>query len=235
MQRFLVLGAAIVLIVVAAIVQGTWSERWDEFPELQLFADRVKDVPLEIGDWKGEDLPPTDAKVLKMAGAVGSLSRTFKNPAGDQVSIFVVCGKLRDVFYHAPDRCYPAQGFEMMEAKSREALETSTGTSEFFTTTFQKSDETGVHSQRIYWSFTADGAWIAPENESVTFFGERALYKVYVVTPLGRSSSSRDDCDPAAEFIRVLVPALTKAFFPEPQAPATTPVAAAAEPAEEKS
>ena len=74
-------------------------------------------------------------------------------------------------------------------------------------------------------SFTADGAWVAPEHEKVTFAGERALYKVYVVTPLGRNTSSKDDHDPAAEFIRVLVPALTKAFFPEPQTPATSPVA----------
>lgn len=231
MQRYLAIGAALLIIVGAAIVQGMWSERWSQFPELQLFADRVNNVPLEIGTWKGEELPPTDAKVLKMAGAVGSLSRTYTNPAGEQVSIFIVCGRLGDVFYHTPDRCYPSQGFEMMKEKSRERLETGDTTSEFYTTEFQKSDVNGAHAQRIYWTWSAHGAWEAPEHEKVAFAGQRALFKLYVVTPITRRGDSSDTRDPATDFIRVLIPELNKAFFPDQ----ATPVASTADVAAEKS
>ncbi len=103
MNRYLPIVVAVVVIVTAAIVQGIWTERWGEFPELKLYADQLKKVPMQIGEWTGEDLPPEDKRILDIAGAVGSLSRIYRNEHNEQVSIFIVCGRLDDVFFHSPD------------------------------------------------------------------------------------------------------------------------------------
>src|ERR1044072_9423206 len=102
MNRYMPVAAAIVLIGATAYIQGVWTERWSDFPELELYAKQLKNVPMNIGAWRGEDMKDTDTnkKVLELAGAVGSLSRTYVNDRNDKVSIFIVCGRLDDVFFH---------------------------------------------------------------------------------------------------------------------------------------
>jgi hypothetical protein len=220
MMRYVPIGVAVVLIVVSAYVQGKWSERWGYFPELAEFAQRVGDVPMVIGQWKGEAIPEPTEAIKKVAGAVGSLSRTYRNSAGDQVSIFIVCGRLQDVFYHTPDRCYPAAGFDMADEIVRERIETPAGIAEFYTTNFTKSEPTHTQNLRLYWSWSANGPWSAPSTPKWSFAGQRALYKVYVVTPFTKKEDNTDK-NPATDFIRVLMPELQQAFFPN--APVTAP------------
>ena len=106
MARYLPAGVALVLIVVSALVQGSWSERWAKFPELQVYADQLINVPTDIGDWHSTAHEEPDKRTLEEAGAVGSLSRDFTNDEGETVSVFIVTGRLQDMFYHEPKRCY---------------------------------------------------------------------------------------------------------------------------------
>ncbi len=215
LTRYLPVGAALVLIVAAAIVQGTWTERWGEFPELALYASQLKNVRLQIGDWTGEDQEDsdTDRKVLELAGAVGSLSRTYRNERNEQVSIFIVCGRLDDVFFHTPDRCYPAAGFETNGDVTQQSIETGSGVADFKTAMFLKADPGGNQNLRVYWTFNANGEWVAPAEHRWSFAGQRAMYKVYVVSPItGRESAV--DKNPAVDFIQVLIPELNKAIEP---------------------
>jgi hypothetical protein len=213
MTRYLPVAAAVVVIVVAAIVQGIWTERWGTFPELELYANQLKNVPKEIGDWTGEDLPPEDKRIMEIAGAVGSLSRIYRNDRNEQVSMFIVCGRLDDVFFHSPDRCYPAAGFETSSEVVNQSIEAGTDVAEFKTATFLKADPGGNQNLRIYWSFNGSGPWVAPDAYRWAFAGQRALYKIYVVTPsTGREISA--DQNPAVDFIRAAIPELNRAFAP---------------------
>src|SRR5262249_36709354 len=102
--------AAVFIMGVSCYVQGMWSERWGTFPELKMFADQLKEIPKDIGDWRGEDSKETDARILKVAGAEGELVRVYTNAAGQSVQVSIICARMRDIFYHTPDRCYPAAG-----------------------------------------------------------------------------------------------------------------------------
>lgn len=215
MNRYLPVAAAVVLIVITAIVQGTWTERWGQFPELALYAEQMKKVPMQIGDWVGEDTPETDTnkRVLELAGAVGSLSRVYRNERNEQVSIFVVCGRLDDVFFHTPDRCYPAAGFETNGEVTKQSIEIGSEVAQFKTAMFLKADPGGNQNLRIYWSFNGSGPWVAPDEHRWSFAGQRALYKIYVVAPASGRDVSMDQ-NPAVDFIHVLMPELNKAFEP---------------------
>lgn len=215
MSRYLPVAAAVVLIVATAILQGWWTERWGSFPELELYAQQLKKVPSQIGDWVGEDTPETDEnkRVLELAGAVGSLSRVYRNERNEQVSVFIVCGRLDDVFFHTPDRCYPAAGFETSGDVAKQSVEIGSEVADFKSAMFLKADPNGSQNLRIYWSFNANGPWIAPDEYRWSFQGQRAIYKIYVVTP----ANTRDvpvDQNAAIDFIRVLMPELNKAFEP---------------------
>lgn len=237
MKRYFPVAIAVVIIVTAAIVQGIWTERWGDFPELKLYADQLKNVPMQIGDWTGEDLPAEDQRVLDIAGAVGSLSRLYRNEHNDQVSIFIVCGRLDDVFFHSPDRCYPAAGFETTSDVGHQNIEVGSDVAEFKTATFLKADPVGTQSLRIYWSFNGSGPWVAPDAYRWAFAGQRALYKIYVVSPISERDSSSVQ-NPAVDFIRAALPQLNKAFAVAldegRKASTVTDTTKPAEPAEEK-
>ena len=215
MNRYLPIAAAVVLIAFTAIVQGIWTERWGEFPELELYASRLKDVPMQIGDWIGEEVPETETsrRILDYAGAVGSLARNYRNDRNEQVQVFIVCGRFDDVFAHTPDRCYPAAGFESGGDTTQHSVEIGTEVAEFKTATYLKADPGGNQNLRIYWSFCANGPWIAPEQHRWEFAGARALYKLYVVVP-STSGEIPVDRNAAIDFIHLLIPELNEAFEP---------------------
>lgn len=207
--RYIPIVVAVAVIVTAAVIQGQWSERWYEYPELKQYASLFPRVPLSVGDWQGEDVPGPEQKILDAAGAEASITRVYKRGA-DAVNISLVCGRVQDMFYHSPDRCYPAAGFEQGAQPINKEFETPVGPAEFKTATFIKSDPSGTQNRRIYWSWCATGKWEAPKEYKWTFGGRHAAFKLYVDVPAGIDQSADDNA--GVDFIRVFVPALDKAF-----------------------
>ena len=211
MARYLPAGVGLLLIVVAALVQGSWSERWAKFPELQVYADQLANVPHDIGNWHSTDHESPSKRTLEEAGAVGNLSRDFTNDNGRAVSLFIVTGRLQDMFYHEPKRCYRAAGFEMQGEKERREIPIADGeTAEFFSGRFVKSEATGRQDQAVYWSWSSNGKWVATEEQKWVFRGQHALYKIYLIYAPDPSDTA--DHNPAIDFIPELIPALNKAF-----------------------
>ncbi len=207
-------AAAVLMMGVSCYYQGIWSERWGEFPELQIYADQLPEVPMDVGEWHAIDAGKSDERTRTISGAVGELNRVYTNPAGKEVRVMIMCARFRDVFYHTPDRCYPAAGFEMLSEPQHEVIVLSNGKdAEFFTTTFRKSEVTGTHEERGYWSWTADGTWKAPSQEKIEFAGTRALYKIYVFGNMP-PGERREEHEYVKDFIAQFMPAVTTALRP---------------------
>ena len=48
-----------------------------------------------------------------MAGAVGYISRLYKNPGkGLEISVLLLSGLPGDITTHTPDACYPGAGYD---------------------------------------------------------------------------------------------------------------------------
>jgi hypothetical protein len=205
------IAAAVLLMGVSCYYQGVWSERWGESPELKIYAEQIYNVPLEIGEWQGEEMGESEERIKRLSGSQAEFNRIYRNAAGEEVRVMLMCARFTDIFAHSPDRCYPAAGFEMLNPPEQVVIDDS----EWFTTTFRKTDQvTGTHDERGYWSWTADGKWYAPDNERARFTGERALYKMYVFSVVPSDGKSRTDKDICGDFIRDLVPAVTTALRP---------------------
>lgn len=197
---------AVALVLAVTLVQGFWTERWttrnDEAELTRAAKELESSFPDRFGDWVMQGVISTNPQELERAGAVGAVSRTYKNNLSKaQVSAFVVCATAHDASGHTPDRCYPGAGFQIGESEHRHEVTLPDGRSiETFTGTFIKDGQT----LRIFWTYgvprrsdtdrrdasapsepqaenTPVLSWIAPSIARIALNGERAVYKLYAI------------------------------------------------------
>ena len=105
---------------------------------------------------------PVDPSVQKGAGAIGAVSRAYRNSkTGEKVDLWLIVGHARDIAFHTPDVCYPASGFE---ARSKEnslypMVIQGLPDAPFWTNTFYRESElSGRQLIRVFWS------WFNPDS-----------------------------------------------------------------------
>ena len=141
------IAGALLLIVGVTVMQGWLTERWGEKRNdlLEVYANRLERLfPDSFGDWTVVRTVEIKQAELERAGAVGSISRAYRNGTTKSVlSAFVVCATPHDASGHTPDRCYPGAGFEIGEAEHRQKFNLPDGREvETFTGTFKKTGTT---------------------------------------------------------------------------------------------
>lgn len=205
-------AAAFLLVIGTTILQGWWTDRWtgrNVAEELQRGAAVLEEnFPKEFGSWEYVQELPSDPKQLERAGAVGHVSRLYRDTATNaKVSAFVVCATPHDASGHTPDRCYPGAGFEIAEAEHRQSVPLRDGrTAETFTGTFRKTGQT----LRVFWTYGGDGTWIAPQIARIELAGRGAVYKLYAIIDETRmrDGQAQSIC---ADFLSALLPELDRA------------------------
>lgn len=238
-RTYLPFALAAVLIGVLTFVEGYYmKDRWGSLAvTAEELGERFDQVPKEIGPWSGQDLPVDDL-VKETAGAVNYVSRRYvHNTTGQEVRMWLIVGHSRDIVRHTPSVCYPASGFRQDGAMLRHHVDTDDGSEAvFFTAKFLKEDEFSRQRERVFWAWNHPdmNRWEAPEdssgNEDPRFhYGlARALYKLYFTSNVGAQETTVED-SAAAEFAKVMLPAIDRALFPiEEPADTSEPVAAPA-------
>jgi len=219
---WLTLAGAMALVLGVTIAQGFLTERWKDktvTKDLEQAAKLLEErFPDSFGGWVLERELEADPKELERAGAVGHISRLFRNTRTKaRVSAFVVCARPHDASGHTPDRCYPGAGFEIGEAEHRQKVQLADGReAETFTGTFRKTGQT----LRIFWTYgirdeaeidrenvASSRRWIAPQIARIALVQEPAVYKLYVIVDETRLTSSQAmvECE---DFIAQLLPKL---------------------------
>lgn len=210
----ILLGVGAVVAVTA--VQGVLTERWggkDIAGELRRDADLLEgSFPKEFGPWQMVSETEADPAQLKAAGAVGHISREYKNTdTGVRIGVFVVCATPRDASGHTPDRCYPSAGFEIAEQEHRELIPLVDGSkAEAFSGCFKKPGE----SLRIMWTYAATGKWMAPQIARIELANFPAVYKLYAIvdeTGMPRGEGTRV----GVQFLADLIPEFDRLIFAE--------------------
>lgn len=191
-----------------------WGEPGAEAAEL---GKRFEQVPKQIGDWVGEDLP-VDEIVKNTAGAVNYVSRRYKNEkTGRVVTLWLIVGHSRDVCRHTPNICYPASGFRQDGIQIKHHMELpSDKTADFFTGKFIKDDAFGRRVERVFWAWNhpEHDHWEAADYPRVHYGLSRALYKVYFTSDVLVDENTADE-NVAAEFAELMLPSINEALFPK--------------------
>ncbi len=213
---------ALPIVVCAAIWQGNQTERWGAFPELAICAKRLDNVPLQVGKWKGTLGAKLDEKTRKAAEAEGDTQIVYVNEDGEKVNVFIVCGRLMGVMKHRPDRCYPAHGYkESGERTQWPSKPFGTGAdgegpkAQFQTAAYSRD---GQPDARLFWAWSSDGVWKAPDDLRTDFRRTVPVFKVHFENEVTNAKQPLDDTA-SVKLIRVLIPELTRALFPDYKAP----------------
>lgn len=174
---------ALLLIGGTTFIHGRMTDRWgskDVSAELLAAAQRLENsFPDAFGDWQLKDTLTMDQRLLRKAGAVGHVWRSYKREgSGALVSAFVVCAAPHDASGHTPDRCFPSAGFEVGETEHRSTVPVSRSSSaEVFSGTFRKSGQT----IRIFWTYGISRGWVAPQIARIELADEPAVLKLYAL------------------------------------------------------
>ena len=233
----LTLAGAALLVVGVTVLQGIWTERWKDRTVSRELDEAAKlleaTFPEKFGEWVLDRELESDPKELERAGAVGHISRLYRNTRTKaRISTFVVCARPHDASGHTPDRCYPGAGFEIGEAEHRQSIPLADGrTAETFTGTFRKSGQT----LRIFWTYgRRDDAniakenvavardWIAPQIARIALVDEPAVYKLYAIVDETRLTGAQAmvECE---DFLAALLPAIDGAVAGSQSAPGEAP------------
>jgi len=207
MTRWLPWLTALTLLLTAGVLHGLWTERWQPSTALAEAAARVHDVPLDIGDWQGEDVE-VDMEAFAQAGARSYWARTYTNRHGDgTVLAILMCGRAGKMAVHTPEVCYRGAGYDVLDTPAHAVLRDSDGDDPgtFWNARFAKqAGSTG--ELRLYWAWGDGVLWQAPVNPRWELRGRAFLYKLYV----SHERTGPGDADVTADFLRQLLPELHK-------------------------
>lgn len=200
---------AFVLVAAAGAVHGVWSGRWSSGDPLAEPVARLAGVPKTLGDWDGED-QTLGEKQQEKAGIGGYVLRRYRHrQSGEQVTLFLVCGRPGPISVHTPDVCYEGTGFARVGAVGAKAAAGAA----FQAADFREQNTPVPARLRVWWSWSADGAWTTPKSPRWTFARAPALYKLYAVQ---RTLKPDGDADAVAGFVETLMPELRRALFETP-------------------
>ena len=219
----MVCAAAGVLLVGLTFAEAQLSDRWAESNvTAEEFAANFSQVPMTIGDWQGEDQPVLD-EVLKKTGAVGYVSRLYRNErTGQEVTLWLIVGHARDICRHTPDVCYPSSGFHKQSQENTQHTIPVKGFEEpaqFFTNSFIREDSQQRGLMRVFWAWYKPGdngqvVWQAPEYYRFYFGNSRALYKMYFSAPMTSPTQTADQ-SPCIDFAEEFLPIVDEALANE--------------------
>src|SRR3954447_6507336 len=252
MTRYLPIFLAVLLIVGLTIPQIKMTDR---FAGTNVSAEQrahlLEKVPIDVGDWHGQNMP-IDPQVREKAGAVGAVSRSYRNSrTGKQVDLWLIVGHSRDVSFHTPDVCYPGSGFTarasenslypmVFDEKQKE------GTPVLTNTFFRESDVSGHQLVRVFWAWynpeNSDNqgkvVWEAPSNARWHFGNARSLYKMYFTSVMHdtKETAEQSACVRfARDFLPIVNQALAEVQGNAPEGSTGQPTATEDKPSAEKS
>ena len=195
-MRATTIGLGLVLLGVGAAVHGSAIHRWEGFGAPEGRADRFHTLRVKIGDFEGESIP-NDMTPYERSTAT---STRYHSPSrGMAAAVSIITGPAGAVSTHTPDVCYPSSGYRTVKAPTRETIDLpGGGTARYYTAVFEKKTATSLERQRVRWSWTTDGTWVAPDRPRFAFLRAPELFKLYIVTPVADGEGDTLVEDPPA-------------------------------------
>lgn len=207
--RLLPLIALALLAIAIGLVHGLETDRWRTSSELQSALQRLEAVPMDIGDWKGRDVP-YEKEDFARAGIQGTIFREYHNPrTGTTVSVLLVCGRGGPISVHEPDVCYAGAGFRAVGAKERRKVEIQKGEEPLpaWALQFAKPDAVVPTRLEIYWGWFQNGKFEAPDQARFAYGRSPAVYKLYVVREFAANFKAPPPKEnPCEQFLRRALP-----------------------------
>jgi hypothetical protein len=91
--------------------QRTERERAVTTPFNFNLSGKLGDVPLQLGEWQGEDVPQTNLEVFILLEPEQYVQRLYRRPDGRYVWLSLI-GSRKSKSFHSPQICYDTDGWQ---------------------------------------------------------------------------------------------------------------------------
>jgi hypothetical protein len=215
MSRLLPLGLMLIVVTASGTVHGLWSGRWNVLEGPERAAARLVQLPLTVGDWDGR-AGELDGRQMTLAELSGARMCEYVNRrTGSVVSTLLVCGRPGPVSVHTPEICFGGIGYELTATRVRWTEPSLSPGAEFWVCDFHKPRAISPDRLRVFYAWSVNGDWSAPESPRLAFFREPALYKLYITRKMLKADEPLED-DAAIDFLKVFLPQVHKSVFALP-------------------
>ena len=200
-----------VLIAASGVLHAVQTGAWSKDQLLRTSANRLQQLPLSIGSWRGKE-SAVDPRQLKVAQAAGATFRTYHSD-NTSLNTMLLCGPSGPIAVHPPTICFTAAGYAQVTPQRRVDVRTPDGKhlGSFWTADFEWKNDNGLTSRiRTYWSWSNGSGWKAPAYPRYEFAGSHVLHKLYVTRQL---EGEQAEAEPIIAFLQQLLPAANRALF----------------------
>jgi hypothetical protein len=188
-KRITLLYTGIIIIVAITVTvtyfAGSLSGRWGTFHGLPEARDAIKELPMEIGNWRAEmnrELPKLDITMLRIQDSY--ILRSYKNAITHaEVHVTLMVGPTGKVTVHTPVVCFGGKDYERDSAPISVPIDVRLESGDDIVDSFWKVSYTGRSldtSNRIsfYYAISTGESWQAVETPRATFQTYRYVYKI---------------------------------------------------------
>jgi hypothetical protein len=232
MSRWFAIPVAFVLIVASGILCGLWDNRWFVSHELAETSRRIAELPLDLGDWKGEDVkqdPDATARYIRQGTIHALKTRRYVNAGtGQTVEVLLATGRPGPISTHNPMTCVVNKGVMVQSSDpvNRSIKVPSLGHVDYTRCNVRNTATAGqIEEWTIFWTWHAATGWISTNNPRLRFASYRALTKLYVTRsnteyalglkaddPEGDDAEKQSD-DAAKLFLKECLPLIDRALY----------------------
>jgi EpsI family protein len=169
----------------------------------------LKDLPLTLGDWRGEPTTP-DPEIVRTTGATDFAFRRFVNQStGVALEVYVLYGPAVDLFLHAPENCYPAAGFALKQAAAERTVEAGPLRAPFRNLVYGRGEGAQTDLQEVYYSWRFQGRWWPDYGKFKQLERIPGMFKVQLARRVV-GQERRDVGNPCEAFLQVLLPEIER-------------------------
>lgn len=183
---------AVTFTIVPAIIEGIYSNRWGNHPDMRAAAEQLEHFPKEFGSWsyvrEGEPVAEMVSKALSLAGYV-SRSYTSRED-GTVVSLLLMVGDSGPLIRHPPNICYANRANEQIGEMTKIRVDTTKPSSEFNLLVYRRPQSLTNDRFLVAYSMSVGPIWSAPKMPRLEFGGAPLLYKVQLLTMLDPSQDT---------------------------------------------
>jgi len=203
MRNSLVIAvASAAIILLSATIHGKLTDRWGLATELQTAANRLEQLPNQLGEWASEPVV-LDKNSLEVANVAGYFCRRYVHKySREEVTLLIACGRPGQAAAHPPEVCYSASGYDVGSKRTRDLAAFGSAWEADFTRTGRGND-----GLRIVWAWSDDGNWSASSSPRVQFARSGYLYKMYLIR---RTTTPAADTTALASFLDLILPECQK-------------------------
>jgi hypothetical protein len=212
---------AVALLGTSLAVRAWQGQRFDQMMrEGRTPPFALGSLPMTLGPWQGTD-ERLDPRIAQATGSTDHVFRSFIDTrTGVRLSVIILYGPAAEVFIHAPDNCYPAQGYRAVEDAVTRVIDSEGVAAPFQAVIYAKGEGGQAECEDVYHCWYYSDRWtpqlpIIKQAERIP-----GMLKVHVWR---RASDGefRDDHNPCEDFLNRLVPEIQRRLGPAESPPST--------------